>query len=144
MTVRIPERLFSIRELSLILSVSDTGSELKHPKSENVSLNAPVYIHLLDVLGWAIDLIRTLKHTIVLLTLIAVAEVALLQWIRLEIRLVLVCAPVGHPHQLKGTDGFREVDGGFLECLSRFHESHPEVDLFQIYHLILQFVLRKL
>ena len=102
----IPELFITIRELTLKFSVRDTGSELYHPEGENVCLNTTIRIHIIDALRWTIDLIRTLKHTVVLLTLIAVAKVALLEIVCLEIRTVLVCAPVGHPHQLKGTNSF--------------------------------------
>ena len=137
----IPELFITIRELTLKFSVRDTGSELYHPEGENVCLNTTIRIHLIDALRWTIDLIRTLKHTVVLLTLIAVAKIAFHEIIRLKIRLILVYTPVGDTHQFESTDLFRKVYIRFLECLSRSHESHPKVDLFQIYHLILKFVL---
>ena len=140
----IPERLFSICELTLVLVIGYARSELNHPKSKLFSLNVSLYVHFCNFLGRAKYLVWTLQHAVVLPTLITAANVALLQRECLKVRLLLVCRSVRHSHQLKGTDRRREVDWGLLECLARLDESYPEIKFFEIYRVVLELVLRKL
>ena len=144
LAIVVEETLFNVSERALVLFIRNARSELNHPKGKEISLNTSLGMHLRNL--WIIrtkDFVRAPQQAIILLTLIAISRVTLLQWMRLKIRLFLVCCPVRHPHQLEHTNAIWEVNGRLSEGLSRSYKSYPEIDFLEIDRLILQFVLRK-
>ena len=144
LAIVVEETLFNVGERALVLFVGNARSELNHPKGELISLDTSLGMHLRDLwIIWTKDFVGALQQAIILLTLIAISRVTLLQWMRREIRLFLVCCPVRHPHQLEHTNAIWEVNGRLSEGLPRSYKSYSEIDLLEIDRLILEFVLRK-